>query len=130
MRISTAGVVQRAGTYLVALRKPGTSIGECWEFPGGKKEEGETPQEGLIREFKEEFNLDIAVGDQFHESEFSNKGANYRLMAFWVEILGGEIDHPEHQEIRWVRSDELSRLPMAASDTAIVNTLTSLVGKV
>ena len=130
MRVSTAGVVERDGTFLVALRKPGTSIGESWEFPGGKMEEGETPQQGLSREFKEEFNLEITVGEQFHESTFSNKGATYKLMAFWVNIRGGDMDHPEHQEIRWVSPEELSGLPMASSDTAIVRTLTALVGKV
>lgn len=126
MRISTAGVVRKNGRYLVALRKPGTSIGESWEFPGGKVEEGETPEQGLVREFKEEFNVSIAVGDQFHQSSFSNRGSDYILMAFWVEILGGDIDHPEHQEIRWLSAGELSSLPMASSDKAILSTLVTL----
>ena len=111
---------------MVALRKPGTSIGESWEFPGGKIEAGEDPEEGLIREYQEELNLKIRVGEQIHESLFSNREENYRLLAFRIEIIGGELRSPEHQELRWVPMDELLELPMADSDRAIARTLKDL----
>lgn len=61
-RISTAGIARRGSKYLLALRKPGTSIGESWEFPGGKARFGEPPEEALKREFFEEFQIHILVG--------------------------------------------------------------------
>ena len=123
MRISTAGVARRNGKILVALRKPGTSIGESWEFPGGKLEEGESPPQGLVREYKEEFNLDIEVNGLLHESTFVNKGRQYRLMAFDISITGGEMNHPEHQEVKWLFPREMRELTMAPSDRAILETL-------
>ena len=126
MRVSVAGVVVDGGKFMVALRKPGTSIGESWEFPGGKIKAGEDPQEGLVREYLEELNLEIRVGRQIHESVFSNRKEEYRLLAFRIEIIGGELRSPEHQELRWVSMDELLELPMADSDRAIARTLEGL----
>ena len=91
MRISTAGVVLRGEKVLVALRKPGTSIGESWEFPGGKVKRGERPVEALQREFREELGIGVEVGTLIFEGRFSNRGQDYLLHAYNVELESEEF---------------------------------------
>ncbi len=120
MRSSTAGIAERNGRYLVALRRPGSSIGEKWEFPGGKVDEGETPEEALKREFSEEFDVDITVGTHFCSGTFSNKNTEYHLLAYYVRILSESFLLKEHQRLRWCSIAELRNLPMADSDKIIL----------
>lgn len=120
MRISTAGIAERNGRYLVALRRPGTSIGEKWEFPGGKVEEGEAPEEALKREYREEFDVDITVGTHFCSGTFRNKNTEYRLQGYYVRIISESFFLKEHQRVRWCSLEELRTLPMADSDRIIL----------
>ncbi len=122
-RISTAGIALREGKVFVALRKPGTTIGESWEFPGGKAEPGETPDDTLKREYIEEFNLEINVGDKLCEGSFNNGNKEYRLVGYRIFFTGETPVLKEHSEFRWVSIDELPALPMAASDRQIAEWL-------
>lgn len=119
MTISTAGLAKKNGKYLVALRRPGTSIGEKWEFPGGKAEEDETPEEALKREFEEEFSVDIRVGELVCTGAFSNRGTDYRLQGYRIHVISESFTLKEHQKIRWCTPGELQDLPMAESDTIL-----------
>ncbi len=122
-RISTAGIARSGDRYLVALRKPGTSIGESWEFPGGKQMTGETPQEALKREYQEEFSVKIIVGDFICSSTFYNRDAHYRLEAYEVQLISESFVLHEHQMVRWMRLKDLKHLPMAQSDRSILHYL-------
>lgn len=122
-RISTAGIARRGSKYLLALRKPGTSIGESWEFPGGKARFGEPPEEALKREFFEEFQIHILVGRMIFHGSFSNRGTDYELQAFDIKILGDGFTLAEHQKIGWFTLDEMIRLSMADSDRSILEFL-------
>ncbi|MDZ7795150.1 MAG: (deoxy)nucleoside triphosphate pyrophosphohydrolase [Spirochaetia bacterium] len=122
-RVSTAGIARRRDKFLVALRKPGTSIGESWEFPGGKKEDSETPQQALKREFFEEFSIDILVGEKLCSDQFVNRDQVYELSAYSVRLISDAFVLKEHQEIRWVSLDDLMHMPMADSDKKIVRCL-------
>lgn len=121
--ISTAGIACRAGKYFVARRKPGTSIGERWEFPGGKAEEGESPEEALKREYLEEFSVAVTVGRLITTGVFINKGREYKLLAYSVDFQGVP-DPVEHQEVRWATLQELRGLDFPESDSIIVDALT------
>lgn len=121
--ISTAGVAVKDGRYFIARRKPGTSIGESWEFPGGKTEEGETPEEGLKREYQEEFEVGITVKEQLCRGEFFNRGRRYILMAYYIEFTGGTMFLREHQETRWATLSEMKDLQFAESDRIILKAL-------
>lgn len=123
MRISTAGVAQQNGKVFLAKRKPGTSIGEVWEFPGGKAEAGETPPEALQREFKEELGVTVDVGRLLFEGAFRNRGTSYRLLAYAVRWEGEIAFLPEHQSTAWVSLAELDGYPLAPSDRLIAQAL-------
>ena len=120
MRISTAGVAQKHGRYLVALRRPGTSIGEKWEFPGGKVDPGETPEEALRREFREEFAVDITVDTRLCEGTFHNRDTEYLLQAYRIKIISESFLLTEHQKVEWCTLAQLRELSMADSDKIIL----------
>lgn len=118
-RISTAGVAFQKGCYFVALRKPGTAIGESWEFPGGKCEPGEAPEEALKREFMEELSLEVSVHELIYLGSFHNGCVSYTLQAYKVMICKGNPELLEHSRVRWVMPEELESLTMAGSDAQI-----------
>ena len=125
IRISTAGVACKGDCYFVAKRKPGTSIGEGWEFPGGKNRKGETPKETLKREFLEEFKAEITVHETLFVGEFMNKDQKYQLIAFNITINTPEEEllFEEHQEIGWKTIHDLESSQMADSDRQIGSSL-------
>ena len=123
VKTSTAGIARRNDKFLVALRKPGTSIGESWEFPGGKRELSESSQQALKREFREEFSIDIMVGDLICTDNFVNRDQHYELEVYSVHLISEAFVLREHQEVKWVSLYDLKHLPMASSDKKIVHYL-------
>jgi len=123
MIISTAGIAIKNNKFLLALRMPGTSIGESWEFPGGKAEEGETPEEALIREFQEELNIKIKVGERICSGNFKNKDKEFEIYGFIIQIVTEKLTLSEHSQIGWFSLDEMASLKMAGSDKQIVQKL-------
>ena len=123
MLISTAGVAVKGNKFLLALRNPGTSIGESWEFPGGKAEDGESPTEALIREFKEELGIEIKVGKRICSGNFENSGKKYEIYAFLIDLKSESFTLSEHSSTEWFTFIEMAALKMAGSDSQIVRSL-------
>lgn len=122
-RVSTAGIARKGDKFLVALRKPGTSIGESWEFPGGKKRESESAKQALKREFLEELSVEVVVGEKIFSDSFFNRDTEYILEAYSVKLITETFILKEHQSIKWVSLPDLKHLEMAPSDRAIVHYL-------
>ncbi|KAB3526358.1 (deoxy)nucleoside triphosphate pyrophosphohydrolase [Alkaliphilus serpentinus] len=101
---------------LIARRRKGIAMEGLWEFPGGKIEEGESPQDCLVRELKEEMELDIEVQDYVGESIHSYEDFVIRLMAYRGRILRGEIKLVDHDKILWVKPLELKEIALAPAD--------------
>jgi len=110
-----AGVIVRVNQVFIARRKEGKLAG-FWEFPGGKIEDGETPQEGLARELSEELGIQAEVGECIGTSHFITPELDLKLTAFWVERYLGDIVPVDHDDTRWVRPDELTGFQMAPAD--------------
>ena len=119
--ISTAGVAKCNNKYFIAKRKPGKFIGELWEFPGGKTEKGELPEEALAREFLEEFNVKIKVNNRLCTGLFKHNENTYQLIAFKIDILSEKFELNEHTEYAWVNETEFSKYQFPESDIIIVN---------
>lgn len=120
MQNVSAAVIVKSEKYFIAKRKTGGSLGNKWEFPGGKAEHGETPQECLVRELEEEFDIKIKVKDFIGSHRFFNENKEYELMAYFADIISGEIKLNEHQETRWINLYEFDNYDLAESDKAIV----------
>ncbi|MBN2531612.1 MAG: (deoxy)nucleoside triphosphate pyrophosphohydrolase [Spirochaetales bacterium] len=123
MQKVTAAVIVQNGKYLVAKRQAGGSLGKKWEFPGGKVEPGETPEQGLEREIKEEFAIKVKAKKFIGSHQFKNEDKEYELMAYFTDILSGTITLSVHDEIRWITIDEFDNFDFAESDRAIIKIL-------
>ncbi|HTO24134.1 MAG TPA: (deoxy)nucleoside triphosphate pyrophosphohydrolase [Spirochaetia bacterium] len=119
----TAGILWRDGRVLLALRRPGKHMGGKWEFPGGKIEPGETPEESLARELEEELDVQARVGDFLCCVHYEGDGVSLELMVYRVDHFEGTPALKEHQEIRWVSPRELRSYELADSDRTVVERL-------
>jgi 8-oxo-dGTP diphosphatase len=116
-------VVVRDGTVLSARRSPAMSLPGMWEFPGGKIESGETPQEALIREMQEELLCTIEVGDLIETTTHEYDFGIVTLTTFYAELQDGEPRLTEHAEIRWIPTDELDSVEWAPADVPAVESI-------
>jgi 8-oxo-dGTP diphosphatase len=117
--ITTAGIFRRDNLFLVARRLPGGSMGGRWEFPGGKAEAGESPRDALAREILEELGAEISVGAHLAATEFSNAGRRYALIAFEAVLKTPVRRLRAHEQIRWLRWEEIKNLDLSDSDRRI-----------
>ncbi len=108
-----------------ALRSSEMTLPNYWEFPGGKIEENETPQEALAREIKEEFNCEISVGEKVEDTTYEYEKVIVRLETYLSVILKGLPTAVEHAETRWVPREQLMSLDFAPADIPAVKKLVS-----
>lgn len=123
-RNTTAGVLIQDGKYLIAKRVEGGPVGGLWEFVGGKCQNGEPPEEALIREFEEELGISVAVGRLLATHTFENNQVRYHLGAYEVKRLDSRpITLSVHTEIAWASYSELDAYSFPPSDQAIISQL-------
>jgi 8-oxo-dGTP diphosphatase len=118
-----AGIIEGDGKVLIGRRKPGKHMGGKWEFPGGKIEPGETPEESLVRELAEELGVQARVGRFLGRAFFEGDGVSLELLVYRVEGVEGTPVLREHEELRWVKPEELLSYDLADSDRAVVKEL-------
>jgi 8-oxo-dGTP diphosphatase len=123
-----AAIILRDERVLIAQRSVGDRLALKWEFPGGKLEPGETPEECLIREIGEELNLNITVSGHFMTSFFRNDTGMIELMAFLSEVQSGNMSLNVHADVRWVSLRELASFDFAPADIPIVHKLLEFTG--
>ncbi len=94
-----------------------------WEFPGGKIEPGEMPQEALMREIKEELDIEIQVGELIDTIEYDYPNFHLSMDCFWTEIASGDLILKEHAAAKWLTKDELDSIEWLPADITLIDKL-------
>ncbi len=120
IQVSCAIIVNSIGKVLVTQRSALMPLPLKWEFPGGKIEDNETAEECLIREIKEELNIEIEITGSLSPNDHQYPDKLIRLIPFICRQTGGEIVLKEHADYKWLDVKDLLDLDWAEADVPIV----------
>ena len=98
-----------------------------WEFPGGKIEAGETPQEALKREIMEELATEIKVGDYIKTVEYDYPKFHLSMQCFWCEVVSGNLELKEHEAARWLQKEQIYEVEWLPADVSLVEKIRQIV---
>jgi len=118
-----AAIIEKEGKFLIAKRKAGKHFGGKWEFPGGKIELNETPEQCLHRELHEEFGILAEVGPLVAENTFDYGDRTVRLLGYRAKYLSGNFQLNDHDEIQWVSLNEFGKFDFAPADLPLIEAL-------
>jgi 8-oxo-dGTP diphosphatase len=120
--VSAVALVDADHRVLIAQRPEGKSMAGLWEFPGGKVEAGETPEMALVRELKEELDIDITESclAPFTFASFTYDDFHLMMPLYLCRVWKGDIRPQEGQDVKWVRPVRLGDYPMPPADVPLV----------
>jgi len=123
MQQVTTAVLEKDGRILLAKRKKGKYLDNQWELPGGKIDPGETPEQCLKRELKEEFTIEAEVGPLIGTAHFKNQVVDLELLVYEVAYVSGNFKLLEHEAIEWVLPEEIESYDLVDSDRVVIRKL-------
>lgn len=118
-----AGVIYKNNKFLIAQRNLKKAQGGLWEFPGGKVEEGESYENALAREIKEEFNANIEVNEYIGENIHHYPEKDIRLLFYKARLLSENIELLEHEDYKWITKDDKDNFKFAGADKVVFDML-------
>lgn len=125
-QIAVGLILNEKSELLIALRPNDGMLGGLWEFPGGKKEKGETLKETVARELKEELGVDVEVFTKFQDLKHAYSHFKITLHAYWCRILEGIPKAKSSQVIKWVSIDHIDKFPFPKANKTLIEGLKDL----
>lgn len=118
--VNVVAAIIRHKEKIFATQRGYGEFKDGWEFPGGKIELGETPQEALVREIKEELAVTIKVGDLLDTVEYDYPKFHLSMKCYWCEIESGELVLNEHEAAKWLNKSELDSVDWLPADEGLI----------
>ena len=118
-----AAVIKKNNLYLIVQRNKNKHLGLKWEFPGGKVQPNETPEEALFREIKEELNITISIHKKIGEEKYKDHEIDIVLNYFLCTHLYGNMKLNEHENFAWVENKDFYKYNFAEGDGNILSLL-------
>ncbi|MDF2540064.1 MAG: ADP-ribose pyrophosphatase [Herbinix sp.] len=115
-----AAIIRDGEKILATQRGYGEYKGE-WEFPGGKVEEGETPEAALAREIKEELDAEIEVGEYFDTIEYDYPMFHLSMRCYWCIVKSGSMVLKEHEAAKWLTKETIDSVEWLPADITIID---------
>ncbi len=117
-----AGIITDSGKIFATQRGYG-DYKDFWEFPGGKMEPGETPQQALARELREELSVEVDVGEFVCTVEYDYPGFHLTMHCFYCSVTGGTLTLLEHEAAKWLDMEQIHSVDWLPADVVVVNAL-------
>lgn len=115
-----AGIIIEDGKVFATQRGYG-EFKDGWEFPGGKIEQGETPEEAVVREIMEELDTEIKVGELIDTIEFDYPTFHLSMDCFWAEVTKGHLELKEAEAAKWLTKDQLDSVAWLPADVTLID---------
>lgn len=125
--IRVAAAVIRKDDKIFATQRGYGEFKDGWEFPGGKIEDGETPEQALTREIREELNTEIRVGERIGTVEYDYPKFHLSMDCFWCEIVQGMLDLKEHEAAKWLTKDTLHSVEWLLADVEVIEKIREML---
>ena len=126
--VRVVAAVIRDGDRIFATARGYGEYKGWWEFPGGKIEAGETPEEALVREIHEELDTEIRVGELIATIEFDYPTFHLSMDCFWVEVVAGRLVLKEAADARWLTRETLESVQWLPADQTIIDAIYRKLG--
>lgn len=121
-----AAVIMKEGKVFATQRGYG-EFKDGWEFPGGKVEAGESPEEALCREIREELEVEVNVGDLIYTIEYDYPAFHLSMKCYACTIAGGSPHLLEHEAARWLSADQLDSVAWLPADITLIPKIAGLM---
>lgn len=125
--VKVVAAVIREDNRIFATQRGYGEFKDGWEFPGGKVEAGETPQEALVREIHEELDTDIQVGELIETVEYDYPTFHLSMDCFWATVISGDLVLREHEAAKWLTKETLNFVDWLDADRGLVDTIKNVL---
>lgn len=125
--VRVVAAIIRQGDEIFATQRGYGEFKDGWEFPGGKIEPGETPEQALVREIREELDTEVRVGNLIDTIEYDYPNFHLSMDCFWCEIVQGGLELKEHEAARWLSKEDLYSVDWLPADVGLIQKIEKML---